>query len=309
MANPTTNFGWVMPTATDLVTDLPADFNVFGQAVDTSMAQLKGGTTAQVLSKTSNTDMAFTWVTPQVGDITGVTAGTGISGGGTSGTVTVTNDMATTITTAGDLIYGTGSGTYTRRGIGTTAQVLTVSGGVPTWATPAGAATNWTLLNSGGTALTGAATITVSFTAPKKIMVMMVGASAGARSFFTLRPNNISTADYSAAGLIAQFSNTPGSYAVTYGYGAYSTWTDIPMGTMANNAATIADATCTIELTDQTGWKDFISTAGGTNTSGEGNQIYAVQGILEAAATITSITLLSSVGNFDAGTVYVLGAN
>ena len=62
MANPTTNFGWIMPTATDLVTDLPADFNVFGQAVDTSMAQLKGGTTGQVLSKTSATDMAFTWI-------------------------------------------------------------------------------------------------------------------------------------------------------------------------------------------------------------------------------------------------------
>jgi hypothetical protein len=62
MANPTTNYGWVMPTATDLVTDLPADFNVFGQAVDTSLAQLKGGTTGQVLSKTSATDMAFTWI-------------------------------------------------------------------------------------------------------------------------------------------------------------------------------------------------------------------------------------------------------
>lgn len=62
MANPTTNFGWVMPTSTDLVTDLPADFAVFGQAVDTSMAELKGGTTGQVLSKTSNTDMDFTWI-------------------------------------------------------------------------------------------------------------------------------------------------------------------------------------------------------------------------------------------------------
>ena len=62
MANPTTNFGWVMPTSTDLVTDLPADFAIFGQAVDTSMAELKGGTTGQVLSKTSNTDMDFTWV-------------------------------------------------------------------------------------------------------------------------------------------------------------------------------------------------------------------------------------------------------
>jgi hypothetical protein len=104
------------------------------------MSQLLGGTTGQVLAKTSATNMAFTWTTPQVGDITGVTAGTGISGGGTSGTVTVTNDMATTITTNGDLIYGTGSGTYTRRAIGSTSQVLTVAGGIPTWATPAAAA-------------------------------------------------------------------------------------------------------------------------------------------------------------------------
>ena len=51
-----------MPTATDLVTDLPADFAVFGQAVDTSMADLKGGTTGQVLSKATNTDMDFTWI-------------------------------------------------------------------------------------------------------------------------------------------------------------------------------------------------------------------------------------------------------
>ena len=64
MANPTTNFGWVMPTSSSLVTNLPADFNTFGQAVDTSMSELLGGTTGQVLSKTSNTNMDFTWVTP-----------------------------------------------------------------------------------------------------------------------------------------------------------------------------------------------------------------------------------------------------
>jgi hypothetical protein len=63
MANPTTNFGWQMPTSTDLVTDLPADFEVFGQAVDTALVDLKGGTTGQVLSKASNTNMDFTWVT------------------------------------------------------------------------------------------------------------------------------------------------------------------------------------------------------------------------------------------------------
>jgi hypothetical protein len=52
-----------MPQPTDLVTDLPADFEVFGQAVDTSLADLKGGTSGQVLSKNSNTDMDFVWVT------------------------------------------------------------------------------------------------------------------------------------------------------------------------------------------------------------------------------------------------------
>ena len=102
MANPTTNFGWVMPTSTDLVTDLPADFNTFGQGVDTSMSELLGGTTGQILSKTSATNMDFTWINNDQGDITGVTAGTGISGGGTSGTVTVSIDTAVTadLTTA-----------------------------------------------------------------------------------------------------------------------------------------------------------------------------------------------------------------
>jgi hypothetical protein len=62
MTNPTSNFGWQMPTSTDLVTDLPADFEVFGQAVDTALADLKGGTTGQVLAKASGTNMDFTWI-------------------------------------------------------------------------------------------------------------------------------------------------------------------------------------------------------------------------------------------------------
>jgi hypothetical protein len=125
MTNPTSNFGWQMPESTDLVTNLPADFEVFGQAVDTDFADLLGGTTGQILTKTSNTDLDFTWSAAAPGDITGVTAGTGISGGGTSGDVTVTNSMATAIDAKGDLIAGTGADAFSRLAVGTNNYVLT----------------------------------------------------------------------------------------------------------------------------------------------------------------------------------------
>lgn len=96
MSNPTSNFGWQMPTPTDLVTSLPADFEVFGQAVDSTMADLKGGTSGQILSKNSNTDMDFVWITNDQGDITAVNVTSPITGGGTSGAVTVGIQSATT---------------------------------------------------------------------------------------------------------------------------------------------------------------------------------------------------------------------
>lgn len=82
------------------------------------------------------------WVSVgSTGDITGVTAGTGISGGGTSGTVTVTNSMATAIDAKGDLIVGTGADTFARLPVGTNDYVLTAASGETTglkWAAAAG---------------------------------------------------------------------------------------------------------------------------------------------------------------------------
>ena len=81
------------------------------------------------------------WSAIGTGDIEGVTAGTGLSGGGTSGTVTLTNSMATEITASGDIIIGTGSGTFDNLPIGTTGQILTADTTVSPykvkWATPA----------------------------------------------------------------------------------------------------------------------------------------------------------------------------
>ena len=169
MSNPTTPFSWQMPTATDLVTDLPADFEVFGQAVATSMADLLGGTTGQILAKNSNTNMDFVWIANDQGDITGITAGNGISVTDPTGPVptvaintavtadlttaqtltnkTLTSPVLTTpsisnINAKADILVGTADNTLGILSVGTNGQVLTADSTVsPTglkWATPAG---------------------------------------------------------------------------------------------------------------------------------------------------------------------------
>jgi len=98
----TTNFGWTTPNDTDLVKDGAAANRTLGSGIDTSVVYLKGGTTGQILSKTSNTDLAYTWIANDQGDITAVTtaAGSGLSGGATSGAVALSRSASYTAKTA-----------------------------------------------------------------------------------------------------------------------------------------------------------------------------------------------------------------
>jgi hypothetical protein len=112
MATTTPNFGWPVPTSTDLVKDGATAIEALGDGIDASLLDLKGGTSGQVLKKNSNTDMDFIWSADSAG---------------------MTNPMTTT----GDTIYSSSGSTPARLGIGSTGQVLTVAAGLPSWATPA----------------------------------------------------------------------------------------------------------------------------------------------------------------------------
>jgi hypothetical protein len=94
MATTTPNFGWSVPTSTDLVKDGATAIETLGDSVDASMADLLGGTSGQILAKNSNTNMDFVWITNDVGDITAVNTNSPLTGGGTSGALTLSYDYA-----------------------------------------------------------------------------------------------------------------------------------------------------------------------------------------------------------------------
>jgi len=113
MANPTTNYGWQMPTPTDLVTDLPADFEVFGQAVDNSLLAAQNlAFNAQVgTTYTLDSGDKYKLVTTSNGSPITVTIPTGVFTVGQSINIQSIGVGLTTISGGAVTITSTGTGT------------------------------------------------------------------------------------------------------------------------------------------------------------------------------------------------------
>lgn len=167
----TPNYGWVTPAPTDLVTDLPADFEIFADAVDADLAGLLGGTTGQVLTKASGTDHDFAFATPS-----------GIA--------------ATIFDAKGDLIAASAADTAARLAVGTNGQYLSADSTESTglkWVTPAsggkvlqvviGETTGTTAVNTSAFVDIGlSATITPSAASSKILVFANVTNTCGVRN-------------------------------------------------------------------------------------------------------------------------------
>jgi hypothetical protein len=262
-----------MPQPTDLVTDLPADFEVFGQAVDTSLADLKGGTSGQVLSKNSNTDMDFVWVTSDDA-----------------------NAIQNTIVDAkGDLIGATAADTPARLAVGTNGQVLTADSTAATglaWATPSTG--GMTLLST--TTLSGATTnITGISGSYINLFVSVIGLGITSAGQITVKPNgsgfvgfqstsksNSGTADLVAGGITRIFSTDTTSSGFT----------------LNNSNFTIFDYASS---------NRHPFSGASIGIVGGGYVSYVFGGGIELASAITSIEFGTTAGTFNAGTVKIYG--
>jgi hypothetical protein len=216
-----------------------------------------------------------------------------------------TTGMVNPMTTTADIIYSSSGSTPARLGIGSNADVLTVAGGVPTWAAPSG--------GGGGSytpALTAASTITISsISGIEKLMIVVSEASSvnGGSIIRVIINGDTTNYQYVVGGVeISQAS----SYQInsmeavtTSGSGA-----NIPLGRIPDDDAGKVNGVVQIDACASTGYKSWTSRGAGSYGSSANGRTYTLGGIYLASAAVTSVAVVSSSGNFDAGTIYVYGS-
>ena len=237
-------------------------------------------------------------------DINGITAGTGITGGGTSGTVTVTNSMATAIDAKGDLVVGTGADTFSRLAVASTAgYLLSVDSAETTglkWAAPAGGS-GLTLVTKSSFSAVTSHSINSCFSATYDFYEVKIAftASSGAPDF-TIRLRASGTddsADYAATTIYA-FGATLGSNA------------NNALGTdeffVGGSGSTTANYTA-INAQICNPFKSQVTTLFADSSYGTSN-VFNFQniGYHNDAGSFDGFTLLASTGTMT-GTIYVYG--
>lgn len=208
------------------------------------------------------------------------------------------------LTTKGDLFgYST---TNARVPIGTNGQILTADStealGLK-WATPGGAGANWTLLNSGGTSLSGSSTTISGISGADKIFILVEAASTDS-SYATLylRLNGDSGSNYNAMGgaFYGSSSWSPNVFD-PYDY----TDTGFRIGTQGSSNTGASYGWALITGCNSSGVK-MANIAAGVSTGG-GDQTRGVNhgGVYNSSSTISSVTYRTSGGNLDNGKIYV----
>lgn len=187
----TTNFNWETPDDTDLVKDGAAAIRTLGSSIDTSFVDLKGGTTGQVLSKASGTDLDFTWVAQDD-----------------------SNAIQNAIVDAkGDLISATAADTPARLAVGTDGQVLLADSTTAT-------GLKWGVVTGGGLTLIASANPSgasgVDFnsidSSYKELYLEWNGVQTGASStIFDVRFNTNAGSVYFSKGFQANGASASGS--------------------------------------------------------------------------------------------------
>jgi hypothetical protein len=198
-------------------------------------------------------------------------------------------------TTAGDVDYYTSTTAKARLGIGSSGQVLTVSGGVPAWATSSSG--GMTLLST--TTLSGA-TVTISSISQSynSLMLVMYGVTAAGNGLMKVLPNANAT-----GATFVNISCNATTISTTARNGDFIRLGDTGWdGTNSNNATTMIFN----NYTSSTNYKPFISYGYARNSSGADSAWNLAGGFVSNTA-ISSLQFSQAGGNLSAGTVLLYG--